>query len=54
VDVRRTLGGPAPEETRRAVAASRVSASDDASWIARTRGVFDQASVRLREEAARL
>ena len=32
VNVRRTLGGPAPEETGRAIAASRTQLDADTNW----------------------
>jgi argininosuccinate lyase len=51
VRVRRTLGGPAPEETRRALEASRAALENDAAWSAAARGRIAAAAERLRERA---
>jgi argininosuccinate lyase len=49
VRVRRTLGGPAPEETRRALEASRAALDSDAAWSAAARRRIAAAAERLRE-----
>lgn len=54
VEVRRTHGGPAPEEAASAVSRSEASASEDADWIERVRGAIATAASRLREEADKL
>jgi argininosuccinate lyase len=54
VEVRRTPGGPAPEEAASAVSRSEASAGDDAGWIERVRGAIATAASRLREEADKL
>lgn len=51
VRVRRTLGGPAPEETQRALEASRAAIENDAAWSAAARGRIAAAAARLRERA---
>jgi argininosuccinate lyase len=54
VRVRRTHGGPAPEETDRALAASHEALAADREWLAGARAALDAAARRLREEAGRL
>jgi argininosuccinate lyase len=54
VDVRRTLGGPAPQETARAVAASREAADRDAAWIFRRRDALAAAERRLKDRSRAL
>ena len=54
VTVRRTLGGPAPEETARAAGVSRqLLAADDAWWEQATNALAD-AEHRLAERSAAL
>jgi argininosuccinate lyase len=54
VEVRRTHGGPAPDETSRAIAASRELLARDRSWLARTREALAAAETRLRERSQAL
>ena len=54
VEVRRTHGGPSPEETARAVAASRAALARDAAWIAGTREALAAAEVRLQQRSQAL
>jgi argininosuccinate lyase len=54
VEVRRTPGGPAPEETARAVAASRELLDADEGWHAATAAVLAAAARRLKERSAEL
>ncbi len=54
VAVRRTRGGPNPEETAAAIADSRDRLDADLSWLSGRRGALEQATTRRREEAARL
>ena len=54
VEVRRTLGGPAPEETSRAIEQSRQALDADREWLSRTRGALQAAEARLRERSAAL
>src|SRR5207247_2092301 len=54
VEVRKTLGGPAPEETARAIAASRAQLEADRTWLTRTSGALSAAERRLAERSARL
>jgi argininosuccinate lyase len=49
VDVRRTLGGPAPEMTTQALAASRALLAGDEGWLAETRRALNGAERRLAE-----
>jgi argininosuccinate lyase len=54
VEIRQTLGGPAPERTTEAIAASRaVLAADDAWWKGR-RDALSRSAALLRDEANRL
>jgi argininosuccinate lyase len=51
VQVRRTFGGPAPEETSRGAAASRVALEKDREWWAAATGALSDAERRLSERA---
>ena len=48
VEVRVVLGGPAPEETRRAVAVERLKEKDDEQWFRARRAALDSYPQRLR------
>jgi len=54
VEVRRTLGGPAPEETARAAAASRELLDADEAWLVRTTDALAAAERKLADESAAL
>ncbi len=54
VEVRRTLGGPAPEETARAIAASHAQLDADETWAKTAAGAVAGAARRLAERSARL
>ncbi len=54
VDVRRTAGGPAPEETGRAIAASRAALARDRAWLTDAADRLTAAEERLRARAAAL
>jgi argininosuccinate lyase len=54
VDVRRMLGGPAPEEMDRAIARSRGMLDDDRAWLASTRQGLGAAGERLRQRSTAL
>jgi argininosuccinate lyase len=54
VEVRRTAGGPAPDQTGRAVEAARLALADDRSWLARTRESLAAAQARLRQRSEQL
>ncbi|MBM3819697.1 MAG: argininosuccinate lyase [Acidimicrobiia bacterium] len=54
VEVRRTPGGPAPEETARASAASREALARDRRWLADTGERLTAADERLRDRARAL
>jgi argininosuccinate lyase len=54
VDVRRTLGGPAPDETARAIAASQALMDRDHAWLTDRRNALAAADSRRRERAAAL
>jgi argininosuccinate lyase len=54
VNIRRTWGGPAPEETRRAAAASHTQWDADSAWVTTTTEALDAARRRLAERAAAL
>ena len=54
VAVRRTPGGPAPDETRRAVAASQGALARDRSWLKDARGRLTGADARLRQRSQAL
>jgi hypothetical protein len=54
VRVRRALGGPAPEETGRALEVEEKSAGRDARWLAEARAALARADQALRECAREL
>src|ERR1051326_7139864 len=54
VDVRKTLGGPAPEETMRAAAASRHQLDADEAWWTSATSALNAAERRLAERSAAL
>jgi argininosuccinate lyase len=54
VEVRRTLGGPAPEETARASASARAALEADRDWWTRTTGALTAAEQRLVTRSAQL
>jgi hypothetical protein len=54
VMIRRTWGGPAPDETRRAAAVSRQKLSDDEGWLAASLDALKASQTRLCERAAAL
>ena len=54
VAIRRTLGGPAPEETGRAAAASRQLLESDEKWLEQATGALADAERRLAERSAAL
>ena len=54
VDVRRTLGGPAPEETARAAAVSRGQLDEDQMWWKRATDALSSAEQRLAKRSAAL
>jgi argininosuccinate lyase len=54
VTVRRTLGGPAPEETARAAQASRLQLEADQRWHGNATGALAQAERTLAERSAAL
>ncbi len=54
VNIRRTRGGPAPEETERTLAESQQLLDRDHSWLTERRGFSAGADSRLRERAAAL
>jgi argininosuccinate lyase len=54
VDIRRTHGGPAPEETARALAASRSALDADVAWLAATRTALESAAGELTRRSAAL
>ena len=54
VNVRRTPGGPAPEETARAAAASREQLKADESWWETATNALAAAERRLAERSAAL
>jgi hypothetical protein len=54
VDVRTTLGGPAPVETARALAASGAALKTDRQWVSDTRSRLAAAGVTLRERSVQL
>jgi argininosuccinate lyase len=51
VAVRRTPGGPAPEETARALGESRRRLDEDRSWLSASRAALARADGRLRERS---
>jgi argininosuccinate lyase len=54
VEVRRTLGGPAPEETARAIAVSRAHLDADETWWKTASSALVSAEHRLAERSAKL
>ncbi len=54
VDVRRTYGGPSPDETARASAVSRAQLEVDRAWLAEVTEDLARAEQRLAERSARL
>lgn len=54
VMIRRTYGGPAPEETRRAAAVSNAQLEQDQAWLTAATNALAAAHRRLRERAAAL
>jgi len=54
VNVRKTLGGPAPEETARALTESQALLDRDHSWLTARRAALAAAESRLRERSAAL
>jgi argininosuccinate lyase len=54
VSVRKTFGGPAPEETLRAVGASQELLDADHGWLTARRDALTAAEAQLRERAAAL
>lgn len=54
VMIRRTHGGPAPEETRRAAAASREALDADQAWLTAALDALSASQARLKERAAAL
>jgi argininosuccinate lyase len=54
VDVRTTLGGPAPAETARAAEASRLQLESDEGWWKSATAALNEAEGRLRDRAAAL
>jgi argininosuccinate lyase len=54
VDVRKTAGGPAPAETRRALADAEAAAQRDRAWLSLAAGALAAADDRLRERSAAL
>src|SRR5262249_26849966 len=52
VRVRRTYGGPAPEETRRAIEASRSALDEDQQWMREAIGKLRNAEQLLRDSTA--
>ena len=54
VEVRQTLGGPAPVETARAIADAEAAIARDRAWLAATTDALTAADERLRERSAAL
>jgi argininosuccinate lyase len=54
VDVRRTLGGPAPPETARALEQSREALERDQDWLLRTADALAAAEARLKQRSQAL
>jgi argininosuccinate lyase len=54
VEIRTTLGGPAPAQTARAVEASRATLAADRKWVALTTQRLSGAAVRLHERSEQL
>jgi argininosuccinate lyase len=54
VDVRTTLGGPAPERTTAALESSRQTLASDQAWLAGTRARLDGSAAELAARSAAL
>jgi argininosuccinate lyase len=54
VAVRRTHGGPAPEETARAIAVSQAALDADLAWLKQTREGLEAAAAELKRRSAAL
>ena len=54
VEVRKTHGGPAPEETARALGVSRSVLDNDRAWLERTRDGLESAAAELHRRSAAL
>jgi hypothetical protein len=54
VETRKTLGGPAPSETTRALETSRALLASDVRWVAESQERLQRADSLLTEAAARL
>jgi argininosuccinate lyase len=54
VEVRKTFGGPAPSETRRALAVSEMALETDEEWLRDTRQRLKDAEEKLRKASAAL
>jgi hypothetical protein len=54
VEVRRTAGGPAPEETGRALDESRIVLDRDRAWLSGRRAALHSAESRLRARSEAL
>jgi argininosuccinate lyase len=54
IEVRRTFGGPAPEETARALKASRELLERDQAWVTRVREALASADARLADRSRAL
>jgi argininosuccinate lyase len=54
VDVRRTPGGPAPEEAARAIAAAHAALERDRAWLTGTKDALAAADTRLHERSRAL
>jgi argininosuccinate lyase len=54
VTVRRTYGGPAPDETRRAACVSRAQLEEDQKWLTGALEALDASKRRLMDRAAAL
>jgi argininosuccinate lyase len=54
VEVRRTHGGPAPDETRRALGVSRSLLDADRTWLEETEGALESAAAESKRRSAAL
>jgi argininosuccinate lyase len=54
VEVRKTLGGPSPSETERALGVARLAVTRDEAWLSETRTKLARASQLLKESSAAL
>jgi len=54
VMIRHTWGGPAPEETRRAIDVSRAQLKADREWLTGSSDALEKAALSLKERASRL